>query len=265
MAKVITVATQKGGVGKTTMSVNVAAAFSKLGYKTLIIDADMQGHVILSFGQDPKQQQYTLWDVLVDGLPAEAAIVNVAENLDVLPCNKDLRFFEWRVWRKDNINNPFDLMKNSCDHLRNFYDFIIIDSPPNLGLMQGNALRFADDVLIPFHPEPYSISSLMDMHEAILEAKESTNPNLNILGVVGNMVQISTNIHTNNLTDLGKYCDHHQIYKFGTYIPRAIRYPNAVYEDGVPAVLTSKENTKQVKANYYDLVREIIEQYECKA
>lgn len=260
MGKVIAISTQKGGVGKTSMTVNIGGVLAKEGYRVLIIDTDTQGHVSRSFKSlDANTLNYSLWDVLIEGLVANAAIINVYENIDILPCNKEMRLFEWRVWTKiEEIGNPFSLLKKNCEFLKEEYDYILLDTPPNLGLLQANALAFSDEVLIPFQPEPYSVDAIIEMIEVIDEARKNTNPQLKILGVVAMLVQKGTNLHANILDDLGKYCFENGIRKFETYIPRSIRYPKSIAEEEYPTVLTNKENIKDIKANYYDLVKEIL-------
>ncbi|GAA3314913.1 hypothetical protein GCM10020331_008660 [Ectobacillus funiculus] len=166
MQKVLAFSTNKGGVfKKSSATVNTAGAWASQGKRVLIIDMDNQGNSILSFGQNPDSFEYTTYDVLVDGLAAEVAIVNVHENVDVLPANDDFTFFEFDVLTDKRFTKRAVLFlllkKNAVNHLRNEYDIILVDSPPTLALTQGNILSFVDYVIIPFQPEPYSQRSLV--------------------------------------------------------------------------------------------------------
>lgn len=253
--KMITITTNKGGVLKTSLSTNLAGVYSRKG-KTLIIDTDNQGNVALSFGVNPDELDNTLYDVLLDGLDYHKAIYNVEKNIDILPSNDDMTFFDFDVLTNiKDYPRPFDLLKNSLRGIENEYDYILIDTPPNLGLVHGNVLCFSNDVLIPFQPENYSMRSLVKIIKSIFQFKKEQNPKLNILGVVGTLVDTRTNLHTDVLQECRRYCSENNIKMFETVIPRSIRFASSVAYEGKPATLTDKNN--ELVQSYFELEREI--------
>lgn len=254
-AKMITVTTNKGGVLKTSLSTNLAGIYSQKG-KVLVIDADNQGNVALSFGKNPDEYENTLYDVLVHGVDYGDAIYKVSKNIDILPSNDEMAFFDFDILT--NIRNypkPFDLMRENLEGVESFYDYILIDTPPNLGLVHGNVLCFSNDVLIPFLPEVYSMRSLVKIIKSIQQFKEQHNPNLNILGVVGTLVDTRTVLHSEIMQECRKYCHEHGIRIFETVIPKSIRFASSVAYAGLPAVMVDKKH--ELVKSYYNLEREI--------
>lgn len=260
MAKVWAISTNKGGVLKTSLTTNLAGVMSK-DKKVLIIDTDNQGNCLLTFGRNPDTADPSLYDVLVNHVPAKKAVINVYKNIDVLPANDDMAFFEFDVL--SNIKKyprPFELLKDAMKMLKDQYDAILVDTPPNLGLTQGNALTFVDKVLIPFQPENYSMRSLVKIIKAINDFKVEHNPRLEILGVIGTLVDLRTTLHSQVLQECRKYCDINGIRLFDTVIPRSVRFASSVAYDRLPASLV--DNSKNSVANHYhDLLREV-EAYE---
>ncbi|WP_128896661.1 ParA family protein [Longirhabdus pacifica] len=248
------ISTNKGGVLKTSITTNLAGVFSKK-HKILIVDTDNQGNVALSFGKNPDDYEYTIYDVLVEDVKAEDAIFNVYKNIDVIPANDDMAFFEFDVLNNSNYKNPFSLLKNKILDLKDQYDYILIDTPPNMGLVQGNVLSCSDQVIIPFQPESYSMRSLLKILKAIEDFKNQHNPNLNILGVVATLVDLRTILHSEVLQECRKYCMNHDIKVFDTIIPRSVRFASSIAYDGLPASLT--DHTNQLVASYYELAKEI--------
>lgn len=261
MCKVWAVSTNKGGVLKTSITSNLSGALCQNGQRVLIIDTDNQGNVSLEFGKNPDDFELTLYDVLVDGLAAEEAIVNVYEGksgkIDILPSNDDMAFFEFDVLNKDKFKNPFHLLKNAVEHLKEKYDFIVIDTPPNLGLTQGNVLTLANEIIIPFQPEKSSMRSMVKILQAIDDFKSRHNQNLNILGVIATLVDQRTTLHSEILQQCRQFCFENDLPLFDTVIPRSVRFASSVAYDGLPATLTDKNN-KLVLA-YYELLNEIQE------
>src|SRR5690606_22298175 len=182
MTRIIAISTNKGGVLKTSLTTNLAGVLSKTN-RILIVDTDNQGNAALSFGKNPDQFERTIYDVLLEGIDPKKAIYNVYENIDLLPANDDMAFFEFDVLTEvDRYPEPFALLKNALEPIQDDYDFILVDTPPNLGLTQGNVLSFAKEVLIPFQPESYSMRSLVKILKAIDDFRERHNPNLSEIG-----------------------------------------------------------------------------------
>lgn len=240
MASVWAVSTNKGGVLKTSITTNLSGLLARRGKRVLIVDTDNQGNCLVSFGRDPDRVKHSLYDVLIGSVSAAEAIVEVHEGIDILPANDDMAFFEFDVLAdRSKFPNPFSILRDRIGQLRGNYDYILIDTPPNLGLTQGNVLAFADAVLIPFQPESYSMRSLVKITNAIREFRDRHNSNLSILGVVATLVQ-KTNLHAEAMQECRKYCkDTLGIRMFETVIPRSIRFPSAIAYQRKPATLAA--------------------------
>lgn len=264
MGKVWAISTNKGGVLKTSITTNLSGVLATKGKKVLIIDTDNQGNVALSFGKNPDSFEYTTYDVLVDGLAAEMAISNVYQDssggtIDLLGSNDDMAFLDFDVLTQgEKYPEPFLLLKNSVSHLKNDYDFILIDSPPNLGLIAGNVLSFTDEVLIPFQPESYSMRSLVKILQSINNFKNQFNKNLSVLGIIATLVDSRTILHSQILQECRKYCYEHDIRMFETVIPRSVRFASSIAYERLPATLSSDKSNKIV-LSYYELLQEIEE------
>lgn len=251
----IAISTNKGGVLKTTLTTCLAGAIAQKK-KVLIVDTDNQGNCLLSFGKNPDEQRTSIYDVIVDGVPVEKAVVKVHKNIDVLPANDDMTFFEFDVLTdREKYPNPFALLKRALQPIESKYDFILFDTPPNLGLTQGNVLCFADRVLIPFQPENYSMRSLLKIMKAIGDFKAQHNPNLSILGVVATLVDSRTVLHSDVLSECRKLCDRMGVTMFDTVIPKSIRFANSVAYDRLPATLADPKN--QIVVKYFELLKEV--------
>lgn len=260
MTGIWAVSTNKGGVLKTSITTNLSGLLSKEG-KVLIIDTDNQGNSSLSFGQNPDNFEHTLYDVLINDLPAKNAIYSLHNNIDILPSNDEMTFFDFDVLQnRDKYSNPFMLLKDAVNDLRNDYDFILVDTPPNIGLVTGNVLTLVDEVIIPFQPETYSQRSFIKILEAIESFKKNHNPNLSILGVICTLVDSRTSLHSEMITMLRRLCIEREIKCFDTVIPRSVRFANSVAYEGLPATLTGAK--QPLVAAYNDLLDEIKESME---
>lgn len=259
MTKIISISQNKGGVLKTTLVVNLAGVLATQGKKVLIIDTDNQGNALVSFNKNPDDCHYTLYDVLVDGLPVQHAIMNVHENIDILPSNDDMSYFELDVLpEKDKYNEPLLLLKNAMKDVQNEYDYILIDTPPNLGLVQGNVLEFATDILIPFQPEVYSMRSLTKMLKVIAKFKGKSNSELNILGVVPTLYDRTTVLHEEILQECRQFCLQNDIKVFETIIPKSIKFAKSIAYEKKPAIFNKKKD--KVVDLFIDLANEIFEE-----
>jgi chromosome partitioning protein len=258
MGKVIAVSTNKGGVLKTSITTNLAGVYALQGKKVLIIDTDNQGNAALSFGLNPDNFNTTLYDVLVDDLPPQYPIQRVYENIDLLPSNDDMAFFEFDVLTKvDQYPEPFMLMTKRLDRIVNDYDVVLVDTPPNLGLTQGNVLCFADEVLIPFQPESYSMRSLVKILNAIDEFRKRYNPGLSVLGVVATLVDKRTYLHSLIIQECRAYCINNGIRMFDTIIPKTVRFASSVAIEKLPATLTDQNHP--LVQSYFELAKEMDE------
>lgn len=256
MAKIWAISTNKGGVLKTSITTNLAGVMSRDNKKVLIIDTDNQSDCLLSFGQNPDTIKTTLYDVLVNGVAAEKAVMKVHKNIDLLPANDEMTFFEFDVLTNaKKYPNPFMLLKNALQAITAKYDYILIDTPPNLGLTQGNALCFANSVLIPFQPENYSMRALVKIIKAIGDFKEKSNPGLSILGVVATLVDQRTVLHSEVLQEAKRYCHENKITMFDSFIPRSVRFASSVAYERLPATLTA-DVKNPVVARYFELYKE---------
>lgn len=268
-AKVICINNNKGGVLKTTTTTNLAGVLSSHGHKVLIVDADNQGNSTMAFGVDKNALRTTVYDVLVGGVPPEDAIINVHNTIDLLPANRELISFEFDVIGDiQHYPEPFKLMTNALSHLKEVYDYILIDTPPSLGVMNGNVFTFTDHVLIPYAPELYSMDSLVEVVHVINDFKQAFNPNLEILGILKTLVNMNTNLHTGIIQETNKYAFENDLHVFDTVIPNTIQFSNAVayYERPATVVYDLLKGSKKIQFNkaglYYKLYEEIVEQLE---
>lgn len=259
---IISISNNKGGILKTTTTTNLAGVLASYGKRVLVIDADNQGNVSLSFGVNPDNYRTNLYDVLTSSLPAEDAIYNVHKNIDIIPGNDDLKEIELQEGKTKNRIELMSLMKNNLGHLKDEYDFILIDTPPNLSAMTGNAFVFSDYVLIPHQPELYSMRSLGKVIDTVFECKEYMNDKLEILGVLITLQDGRTKIHNAIVQETNKTIAEYDLYTFETVIPKTIDFQNSIAYRRVP--LTLSKRSSDYKHLYFDLWKEIEERIEKK-
>lgn len=261
-AKVLACSTNKGGVLKSSLTVNLAGVWASQGKKVLIIDMDNQGNSLVSFGKNPDDYEDTIYDVLLDGLAVEHTRVNVYENIDVIPANDDMRFFEndLKESGRDEGKDRFLFLKNAVNHLRSEYDIILVDSPPTLGTTQGNILAFVDYVVIPFQPEPYSQRSLVKIVEAIKEMQIDINNQIEILGIVATLVDSRAVIHSEIISECRQFASERNWHVFDTVIPRSVRFPDEIRRSGLPATISFPNH--KIVAKYKELAKEIEDRWQ---
>lgn len=222
MGRVIAIANQKGGVGKTTTAINLSACLAEKGQKVLAIDMDPQGNMSSGLGLDKGSIDKTIYDMIIGETDVEDVInKGTIENLDILPSNVDLSAVEIELI--DEENKEF-IVKNSIQKVRDNYDYIIIDCPPSLSLLTINAMTTADSVLVPIQCEYYALEGLTQLIHTVELVRDRLNPNLSIEGVVFTMYDARTNL---SLQVVENVKDNLQQNIYKTIIPRNIRLAEA--------------------------------------
>jgi chromosome partitioning protein len=198
MSVVIVVANQKGGVGKTTTAINLGSALNELGQRVLLVDLDPQSALSAGLGVDSYQLEETIYDVLVDSrVTMQSVIRSVRANLDVVPSNIDLAAAEIELISA--IGREY-IFKEALAPVRGNYDYILVDSPPSLGLLTVNALTAADEVIIPLQCEYLALRGMRSLLETIEKVKAKLNPHLEIRGILGTMFNART-LHAQEVMD----------------------------------------------------------------
>ena len=239
MSRVIAIANQKGGVGKTTTSINLSACLAEKGKKVLLIDMDSQGNTTSGFGFEKNELDKTVYEVLREEVSIEEAIIPVEEcfeNLFLIPANRNLAGAEIELVTRENMQH---ILKKQLEPIKDEYDFIVIDCPPALGMLTVNAMTAADSVLVPIQCEFYALDGLSQLIYTIELIQESLNPDLYIEGVVFTMYDPRTNLSlqvVENVKDNLKQT----IYK--TIIPRNVRLAEAP-SYGLPINLYDKRSS----------------------
>ena len=222
MGRTIAIANQKGGVGKTTTSINLSAALAKKGKKVLVIDTDPQGNTTSGFGVDKNDLDNTIYELILGECSIEECIIkNIIENISMIPSNVILAATEIELI---GVDKKEYILKNEVDWIKDQYDFIIIDCPPSLNMLTINSMTTADSVLVPIQCEYYALEGLSQLIHTVNLVKERLNPTLNMEGIVFTMYDSRTNLSLQVVENVKSNLNQH-IYK--TVIPRNIRLAEA--------------------------------------
>lgn len=249
MGKIIAVANQKGGVGKTTTAVNLSAALAQLKRRVLLIDCDPQGNATSGLGIDKTSLEQSVYDVLVDRANLGDIIIHTDYELDLVPAVMDLAGAEVElVEAEDKLYR----LKNAITPIKGIYDYIIIDCPPSLGHMTLNALTAADSVLLPLQCEFYALEGLSQLMSTIEMVREQFNPELSIEGLVLTMYDGRTNLSQQVEAEVRSHFPD-QVYE--TKIPRNVRLSEAPsYGQPIFAYAASSKGARA----YKELAREVV-------
>ena len=250
MAYILTLANQKGGVGKTTTAVNLPAFLGKKKKKVLVIDLDPQGNATSGLGIDKSELDSTIYDVLVNEEPmADSIWESSAANVSICPTNINLAGAEIELV---NVMSREQVLKSALAPVKDDYDYIIIDCPPSLSILTINALTASDGIIIPIQGEYYALEGLTQLVDTINIVKKKLNKNLSILGVVLTMFDRRTQLTRQVEEEVSNYFGDKV---FNTHIPRNVRLAEAP-SHGV-AILDYDKNSKGSKA-YESLAAEVI-------
>lgn len=251
MGRIIAVANQKGGVGKTTTATNLSACLAEKGKKVLAVDIDPQGNMTSGLGVDKNEVENTVYEMILDECTINECIQkDILENLSLMPSNVDLSGAEIELI---GVENKEFILKESIDQVKNEYDFIIIDCPPSLNTLTVNAMTTADTVLVPIQCEFFALEGLSQLIHTINLVRERLNPSLDIEGVVFTMYDARTNLSLQVVENVKENLNQ-TIYK--SIIPRNVRLAEAP-SHGKPIILY---DSKSAGAEAYrELANEVIE------
>ena len=256
MGKIIAIANQKGGVGKTTTTINLAASLANEGKKVLIIDADPQANATSGYGIDPREMGSSIYECLVDGYPVKGSqVATCVKGLDLVGSRIDLAGAELELINKPDRER---VLASLLADIRDDYDYIIIDCSPSLGLITVNALTAADSVIIPVQAEYFALEGISKLMNTIRIIKSRLNPSLQIEGFLLTMYDARLRLANQIYEELKSYFGD---MVFNTVIPRNIRLSEAP-SHGLPALLYDPES--RGATSHIMLAKEIIAKHKGK-
>lgn len=251
MGKIIAIANQKGGVGKTTTAINLAASFAVLEHRTLLVDADPQANATSGVGFDPKNVKTSIYECIIDGKdPKDIVLQTTTPNLDILPAHIDLVGAEIEMI---NLPNRERMMKGALEKIKKDYDFIIVDCSPSLGLVTVNALTAADSVIVPVQCEYFALEGLGKLLNTIKIVQSRLNPELAIEGILLTMYDIRLRL-SNQVVEEVK--THFQSMVFDTIVQRNTKLGEA---PSFGETIIMHDATSKGAINYLNLAREILQ------
>lgn len=261
MSKIIAIVNQKGGVGKTTTSINLSASLGVLGKKVLMVDLDPQGNATTGVGVDKRTISNSIYEALTMKCSIEDSIVKTKNvNLSIIPAYLNLAGAEMelieleRRYKEENIKfNRVTRLKDELAKVKDNYDYILIDCPPSLGILTTNALAAADSVLIPVQCEYYALEGIMQLINTIMLAQRRVNPNLDIEGVLLTMLSVNTNLGLEVISSIKEFFKERV---YDTIIPRLIKLAEAPSHG--KTILDYDPRGKGTLA-YLNLAKEVIE------
>jgi len=250
MAKVLSIANQKGGVGKTTTAVNLSAALSTVNKRVLLVDIDPQGNATMGCGIDKYTLEHSICELLLDECTLEQAIIASEDALiDLIGANTDLIAAEVALLKDSNSKTK---LKDLIDQQRDNYDYIIIDCPPSLNMLTINAFTASDGIVIPMQCEYYALEGLSSLIETITKIQATSNPRLEICGIIRTMYDTRNNLSNEVSVQLSQHFAH-KVFK--TIIPRNVKLAEAP-SFGVSAINYARSSKGAIA--YVALASEII-------
>jgi len=256
MGKIISLVNQKGGVGKTTTSINLSASLAVLGKKVLLIDLDPQGNTTTGVGINKGEIEKSIYDVLIGECKVtEAMIKTKYKKLYVIPATINLAGLDAELLEKSRTENGFkkgEQLKNNLIDIKDSFDYIIIDCPPSLGVITTNALTASNSVIIPVQCEFFALEGITQLLKTVMLAQKSLNPTLNIEGVLLTMLDSRTNLGFEVVDDIRKFFKE-KVYN--TIIPRLVRLTEAP-SHGEPIIAYDPKS--RGSEAYINLAKEVI-------
>lgn len=250
MGKIIAIANQKGGVGKTTTSINLSSCIAAKGKKVLVIDIDPQGNTTSGFGIEKNELENTVYELILGDISIEDCIVkDIFPNISILPSNVNLAAAEIELI---GIDKKEYILKNEVDWVKDKYDYIIIDCPPSLSMLTINSMTTADTVLVPIQCEYYALEGLSQLIHTVNLVKERLNPDLDMEGVVFTMYDSRTNLSMQVVENVKNHLSQSV---YNTVIPRNIRLAEAP-SHGIPIQIYDPKSAGA--ESYRSLAKEII-------